>query len=83
MKLKRGDPVEVEWEDITGQSGWRADANTEMKLMPIRSVGYFLKRDRTTFTLAQSIDDDQPHTKTNDRLTIGLRNVRRVRKLRR
>ena len=80
-KYRRGDPLEVRWNDHCGQSGWRSDAEADCGLLEIRSVGFFLKRDRRTLTIAQSLDDLTP-SKTNDRLSIGVGQVRRIKRLR-
>ena len=82
QRFRRGDAVEVHWVDHTGSGGWVTDRDADISLTTIRSVGMFLRRDQRTTTIALSMDDQKPASKTNDRLTVGNTMIRKIRKLR-
>ena len=80
--FQRGDAVEVRWDDHCGSGGWSKDGHVGMNVSHIRSVGIFLRRTPHTTTIAQSIDDDTPESKSNERLTLGNSMITEIHRLR-
>ena len=65
----------ITWQDSCIESDWLHDADAAMCVAEIRSVGWLLKKTRTTITIAQSIDWEG---KTGDRLTVPIRVITKV-----
>ena len=82
MKFTRGDRIEVVWDDHNSNHGWKCDKFVEPKLELIHSLGYFVKQTPTVIVLAQSLDNDSTsEMATADRLTVGKRLIRRIRRV--
>lgn len=89
MRRKRGlkhasealDLVEVEWDDACANSGWDSgESCKEMKLIPIRSVGYLYSKTRKTVVLAGTVDESGYNSR---RECIPRSEVKRIRVIRR
>ena len=78
--LKRGDVVEVLWDDHCTTGGWKYDADVNHTLVSIRSVGMFHGQTKDTITIMQSTDSQDP-PKASDHLTIGKGTMKSVRKI--
>lgn len=59
MRLKKGDMVLVEWDDIVNRSSWTALKKVaEMQPAKCKDVGFFLEDDGKVIRILHSISDD-------------------------
>ena len=57
--------IEIKWRDACSHYGWRSiDNHRANKLSVCQTVGYLLKKDSKSITLAQSIDDSGSTTES-------------------
>ena len=65
----------ITWHDSCTEADWLHDADASMGVVEIRSVGWLLKKTRTSVTIAQSIDWEG---KTGERLTVPKRVITKL-----
>lgn len=53
MATKKPYAVSVEWNDACSYGGWTKDISADP--MPVKTVGFLIRRDKKTLTIAQSI----------------------------
>lgn len=67
----------VEWDDASGQNGWRQEKDVlNLSLSKCESVGYLVKKNKTQIILVQSIDRDLKSM--DNSLTIPRKCVKRI-----
>lgn len=65
------DYVEITWDDITTDHGWK-DTTDDSEVHEIRSVGWIIKETKKTITLASDISDQTEDTKIEHNRRVNI-----------
>jgi len=73
-------PVFVEWDDSHITSPWHNSEERDYNLCPIQTLGWLIKSDKRSISVAQSWDKDD-HNYTSDVITIPRGCIRKIHKV--
>jgi len=73
-------PVYVEWDDSHVTSSWQNSEERDYPLCPIETLGWLIKKDRRSISVAQSWDTDN-HGYTCDVITIPRGCIRKIQEI--
>lgn len=81
-RLRRHDPVEVDWEDIAGYHAWHSEQEVgTCDPIPCRTLGYFLEATNRLVRVAGSRGNiDGADRRYTDIVVIPISNIRRIRR---